>query len=116
MSADKKMSKAQLAGELAEASGTSKETANHFLASLCEIAYREAAKSGEQAANILINHKQDVEPFPAEIWMEVWIEKFDPEVRKRAMRTVKDTPLRGKISRSRIRAAVLEVSRRHSEG
>jgi DNA-binding protein HU-beta len=45
--AGKKMSKTQLATELAEATGTSKKIAVQFLASLCEIAYKEAKKSGE---------------------------------------------------------------------
>ncbi|HJY87615.1 MAG TPA: HU family DNA-binding protein [Candidatus Acidoferrales bacterium] len=45
--AGKKMSKTQLAAELAEATGTTKKTAGQFLESLCGIAYREAKKSGE---------------------------------------------------------------------
>jgi DNA-binding protein HU-beta len=43
----KKMSKTQLATELAEATGTNKKTATQFLESLSEIAYREAKKNGE---------------------------------------------------------------------
>ena len=43
----KKMSKTQLATELAEATGTNKKTASAFLESLCSIAYREAKMSGE---------------------------------------------------------------------
>jgi DNA-binding protein HU-beta len=43
----KKMSKTQLATELAEATGTNKKTASAFLESLCSIAYREAKKNGE---------------------------------------------------------------------
>jgi DNA-binding protein HU-beta len=47
MSSGKKMSKTQLATELAEATGTNKKTASAFLESLSDIAYREAKKSGE---------------------------------------------------------------------
>jgi DNA-binding protein HU-beta len=43
----KKMSKTQLATELAEATGTNKKTATAFLESLSTIAYREAKKPGE---------------------------------------------------------------------
>jgi DNA-binding protein HU-beta len=43
----KKMSKTQLATELAEATGTNKKTAALFLESLSAIAYREAKKNGE---------------------------------------------------------------------
>ena len=43
----KKMSKTQLAAELAEATGTNKKTATQFIQSLSDIAYREAKKSGE---------------------------------------------------------------------
>jgi len=43
----KKMSKTQLATELAEATGTNKKTAAQFLESLSAIAYREAKKNGE---------------------------------------------------------------------
>jgi len=45
--AGKKMTKSQLAAELAEATTTSKKTAGQFLESLCTIAYREAKKAGE---------------------------------------------------------------------
>jgi DNA-binding protein HU-beta len=45
--AGKKMSKTQIATELAEATGTTKKTAGQFLETLCTIAYREAKKSGE---------------------------------------------------------------------
>jgi DNA-binding protein HU-beta len=45
--AGKKMTKTQLATELAEATGTTKKTSALFLESLCGIAYREAKKSGE---------------------------------------------------------------------
>ncbi len=41
------MTKTQLATELAEATGTNKKTANQFLQSLTDIAYREAKKNGE---------------------------------------------------------------------
>lgn len=43
----KKMSKTQLATELAEATGTNKKTATQFIESLGAIAYREAKKNGE---------------------------------------------------------------------
>ncbi|HWO03087.1 MAG TPA: HU family DNA-binding protein [Blastocatellia bacterium] len=43
----KKMSKTQLAAELAEATGTNKKTATQFIESLSSIAYREAKKNGE---------------------------------------------------------------------
>jgi len=43
----KKMSKTQLATELAEATGTNKKTASAFLESLGGIAYRETKKVGE---------------------------------------------------------------------
>lgn len=43
----KKMSKTQLATELAEATGTNKKTAAQFIESLSAIAYREAKKNGE---------------------------------------------------------------------
>jgi DNA-binding protein HU-beta len=43
----KKMSKTQLATELAEATGTNKKTAVAFVESLSTIAYREAKKAGE---------------------------------------------------------------------
>jgi DNA-binding protein HU-beta len=43
----KKMSKTQLATELAEATGTNKKTASAFLESLTSIAYRETKKPGE---------------------------------------------------------------------
>ncbi|HLG16225.1 MAG TPA: HU family DNA-binding protein [Blastocatellia bacterium] len=42
-----KMSKTQLAAELAEATGTSKKIANQFLETLSQIAYREVKKTGE---------------------------------------------------------------------
>ena len=45
--AGKKMTKSQLAAELAEATSTSKKSAALFLDSLCGIAYREAKKAGE---------------------------------------------------------------------
>src|SRR5215216_4041799 len=45
--AAKKMSKTQLATELAEATGTNRKTASQFIESLGEIAYREAKKNGE---------------------------------------------------------------------
>jgi DNA-binding protein HU-beta len=45
--ATKKMTKSQLAAELAEATGTTKKVANQFLESLSKIAYREARKNGE---------------------------------------------------------------------
>jgi DNA-binding protein HU-beta len=45
--AGKKMSKTQLATELAEATGVTKKVAAQFLESLCGIAYREAKKIGE---------------------------------------------------------------------
>ena len=41
------MSKAQLATELAEATGTNKKTATQFIDSLCSIAYRETNDKGE---------------------------------------------------------------------
>ncbi|HXG95273.1 MAG TPA: HU family DNA-binding protein [Blastocatellia bacterium] len=47
MATGKKMTKTQLATELAEATGTNKKTANQFLQSLTDIAYREAKKNGE---------------------------------------------------------------------
>ena len=47
MSSGKKMSKTQLATELAEATGTNRKTASQFIESLGEIAYREAKKNGE---------------------------------------------------------------------
>ena len=43
----KKMTKTQLAAELAEATGTNKKTAGQFLESLSSIAYAEAKKNGE---------------------------------------------------------------------
>ncbi|MFP5262897.1 MAG: HU family DNA-binding protein [Blastocatellia bacterium] len=45
--AGKKMSKTQLATELAEATGTNRKTASQFIESLSDIAYREAKKNGE---------------------------------------------------------------------
>src|SRR5215213_7462659 len=45
--AGKKMSKTQLATELAEATGTNRKTATQFIESLSDIAYREAKKNGE---------------------------------------------------------------------
>ncbi len=45
--ATKKMTKTQLAAELADTTGTNKKTAAQFLDSLCDIAYREARKNGE---------------------------------------------------------------------
>jgi DNA-binding protein HU-beta len=47
MATGKKMSKTQLAAELAEATGTNKKTAGQFIESLSTIAYREAKKNGE---------------------------------------------------------------------
>ena len=47
MANGKKMSKTQLATELAEATGTNKKTAVAFLESLNSIALREAKKAGE---------------------------------------------------------------------
>ncbi len=47
MAKGKKMTKTQLATELAEATGTNKKTAGQFLESLCSIAYAEAKKNGE---------------------------------------------------------------------
>ena len=45
--AKKKMSKTQLATELAETTSTNKKTASAFLESLNTIAYREVKKNGE---------------------------------------------------------------------
>ena len=45
--AGKKMSKTQLAAELADKTGTNKKTANLFIESLADIAYSEAKKAGE---------------------------------------------------------------------
>jgi DNA-binding protein HU-beta len=45
--APKKMSKTQLATELAEVTGTNRKAASQFLQSLCDIAYREAKRNGE---------------------------------------------------------------------
>lgn len=47
MATAKKMSKTQLATELAEATGTNRKTASQFLESLSDIAYREVKKNGE---------------------------------------------------------------------
>jgi DNA-binding protein HU-beta len=47
MATGKKMTKAQLANELAEATSTNKKAAAQFLESLSSIAYREAKKNGE---------------------------------------------------------------------
>lgn len=47
MAKGKKMTKTQLAAELADATGTNKKTAGQFLESLCSIAYSEAKKNGE---------------------------------------------------------------------
>jgi DNA-binding protein HU-beta len=47
MAAAKKMSKTQLATELAEATGTNRKTAQQFIQSLSDIAYREAKRNGE---------------------------------------------------------------------
>lgn len=47
MANGKKLTKTQLATELAEATGTNKKTASAFLESLSNIAYREAKKAGE---------------------------------------------------------------------
>ena len=47
MAKGKKMTKTQLATELAEATGTNKKTSAQFLESLCTIAYNEAKKNGE---------------------------------------------------------------------
>ena len=47
MAKGKKMTKTQLATELAEATGTNKKVAAQFLESLCSIAYGEAKKNGE---------------------------------------------------------------------
>ena len=47
MATVKKMSKTQLATELAEATGTNRKTASQFLESLSDIAYREVKKNGE---------------------------------------------------------------------
>jgi len=45
----KKVSRSQLAIELAEATGTNRKTASQFLESLSQIAYREAKRNGEFA-------------------------------------------------------------------
>jgi DNA-binding protein HU-beta len=45
--AAKKMSKTQLATELADATGTNKKTAAQFIESLSDIAYREVKRNGE---------------------------------------------------------------------
>jgi DNA-binding protein HU-beta len=47
MANEKKLSKTQLATELAEATGTNKKTAVSFLEALSGIAYREAKRAGE---------------------------------------------------------------------
>jgi DNA-binding protein HU-beta len=47
MATGKKLSKTQLATELAEATGTNRKTASQFLESLSDIAYREVKKNGE---------------------------------------------------------------------
>ena len=52
MANGKKLSKTQLATELAEATGTNKKTAVAFLESLSNIAYREAKRAGEQTQKI----------------------------------------------------------------
>jgi DNA-binding protein HU-beta len=45
--AGKKLTKTQLATELAEATGTNRKVAGQFLETLSDIAYREAKKNGE---------------------------------------------------------------------
>jgi DNA-binding protein HU-beta len=47
MAKGKKISKTQLAAELGEVTGTTRKTGAQFLETLCDIAYREAKKSGE---------------------------------------------------------------------
>jgi DNA-binding protein HU-beta len=47
MANGKKLSKTQLATELAEATGTNKKTAVAFMEALSNIAYREAKRAGE---------------------------------------------------------------------
>jgi nucleoid DNA-binding protein len=122
--ADKRISKTQLAAELADATGTNKKTANQFLESLCEIAYREGGKSGEftiPGLGKLVTRRhesgegKDLAPTHGDLNSnDILIYPNSRAGRKRATRTVKDTPLRGKIGRSRIRAAVREVSHRHN--
>ena len=90
MTAAKKMTKTQLAAELAEATGTDKKTAQQFIESLSAI----AAKKDREFM------------FPG-------LDKLMKS--KRARRKVKDSPVRGKISATRIRAAILEVSRRQAD-
>lgn len=87
MAAAKKMTKTQLTKELAKATGTNAKTAQQFIESLSAIAFREANKGGE--------------------FTVPGLGKFV----KKTHRTIKDSPVRGTISESRIRAAVLKVSR-----
>lgn len=127
MAADNKISKTQLAVELAEATGTNKKTINQFLASLREIAYREGGESGvftvPGLGKIVTRHHEaregkDLTATRGDLNSNTILNSFVYQIsragRKRASRTVKDTPLRGKIGRSRIRAAVREVSRRQN--
>lgn len=123
MATQKRISKTQLAAELAEATGTNKKTANQFLESLCEIAYREGRVSGEVTipglGKLVLRYRVGKGLSPTQIELNLGGTSIyqDPRAsRKRARRTVKDTPLRGKIGRSRIRAAVAEVSHRHNDG
>ncbi|HTG14595.1 MAG TPA: HU family DNA-binding protein [Blastocatellia bacterium] len=91
MAAAKKMTKTQLTKELAKATGTDTKTVQQFIETLSAIAYREADKSGE--------------------FNVPGLGKFVHYTR----RTIKDSPVRGTISESRIRAAVLKVSRLHPD-
>jgi DNA-binding protein HU-beta len=114
MAARKKMSKSQLMAELAGATGTDKKTAAAFVDALSNIAYRETKKAGEftiPGIGKLINKMTragtldqaraatPLQPVPLEF---------------RAERVIKDSRVRGKFSRSKIRAAVEAVARRHS--
>lgn len=119
MTAQKKMSKTQLMTELARAMGTNKKTAAAFVGALSNIAHREAKKAGEftipgvgklvqdklvkreiRIVNSNLNPGRD-----AAIGTQIVSIPFEREI--------KDSAMRGKFSKSKIRAAVQTVARRH---
>ncbi|MEK6408090.1 MAG: HU family DNA-binding protein [Acidobacteriota bacterium] len=114
MAARKKMSKTQLMTELARATGTNKETAAAFVEALSNIAYREAKKAGEftiPGVGKMVKNKSV---------KKLRFLNRDTNIGTQvgtvmSIREIKDSPVRGKFSRRKIRAAVQAVARRHGD-
>jgi DNA-binding protein HU-beta len=119
MAARKKMSKTELATELASATGTNKKTAVAFVEALSNIAYREARKAGEftiPGVGKLVKNKsvKKIRFLNRDSNICTQVSQSSTVMSIPVEREIKDSPVRGKFSRRKIRAAVQAVARRHS--